>query len=148
MGMPTKAPPIYKWLSLQPKGMVTLELPVPRPNALPEQDPYYQYNSIFHWQPLVNGYSGHYFRPYIDLLEAMKTYPSDRADQAIQRSGAQLIIIHRAFYPKGRYEPLIEKMDVNPNLQLIKISDDMLGEARAYLFLPNYRANGPGAVGN
>jgi hypothetical protein len=148
MGMPTKAPPIYKWLSLQPKGIVTLELPVPRPNALPEQDPYYQYNSIFHWQPLVNGYSGHYFRPYIDLLEDMKTYPSERADRAIQRSGAQLIIVHRAFYPVGRYEPLIEKMDANPKLQLIKISDDMLGEARAYLFLPNYRAKGPGAVGN
>jgi hypothetical protein len=148
MGMSSKPPPIYKWLSLQPKGIVTLELPVPRPNALPEMDPYYQYNSIFHWQPLVNGYSGHYYRPYIDLLEDMKTFPSDRADRAIERSGAQLIIVHRAFYPVGRYEPLIEKLDANPKLQLIKISDDMLGEARAYLFLPNYRAKGPGAVGN
>lgn len=140
--MPSKAPPIYRWLALQPRGTVTLELPAPRPDALPEMDPFYQYHSIFHWQPLVNGYSGHYYPPYIDLLEALKTFPSERADRAIERSGAQLIILHRAFYPVGRFEPLVEKLDANPKLQLIKISDDLLGEARAYLFLPNYRKAG------
>lgn len=139
MGMRSTPPPIYKWLALQPPGTVTLELPTPRTNALPHLDPFYQYNSIFHWQPLVNGYSGHYYRPYLDLLEELRTFPSERADRAIERSGAQLIIVHRAMFPKGRDTPLIEALDANPKLQLIKIADDEVGEARAYLFLPNYR---------
>ena len=107
---------------------MTLELPVPRANALPDMDPFYQYDSIFHWQPLVNGYSGHYYEPYIEFLEEMRTFPSDRADDAIERTGAQVIIVHRAFYPVGRYEPLIAKLDANPKLQLIK---DLRRPARA-----------------
>ena len=137
MRLPEKPPPIYKWLSLQLPKSVTLELPAPAPNGLPFMDPWYTYHSIWHRQPLVNGYSGHYYPPYVDLLEGMKTFPSEQADRALTRAGVRIIILHEAFYPKGRYEPLVAKLDTLPRYRLVAISDDQVGRARAYFFTPD-----------
>ena len=84
--LPTKAPPLYAWLAVQPK-LVTLEMPVPEPDALPLFDTFYMYASTWHWQPLVNGYSGHYAAGYIDLLKALKTLPDAKVDGRPHRSG-------------------------------------------------------------
>ena len=37
------------------------------------------YASIFHWQPILNGYSGFYPRSYIELIEMMREFPSERS---------------------------------------------------------------------
>ena len=55
---PNTAPPLYAWLAAQPRGVVA-ELPM-RASGLPGADPAYSYLSTFHWQPIVNGYSGFY----------------------------------------------------------------------------------------
>jgi hypothetical protein len=143
MSVPVKPPPIYRWLSLQLPNTVTLELPVPMTNRMPGFDPFYTYYSIWHRQPLVNGYSGHYYPPYMELLEAMKTFPSDAADRAMARAGVKLVVVHQAFLPKGEYEPLVAQLDVRPRFRLVNISDDAVGEARAYFFTPN-APNGQG----
>ena len=54
---PNEAPPIYAWLARQPPGVVA-ELPMPVPEVLPGPDARYADHSIFHWHPLLNGYSG------------------------------------------------------------------------------------------
>jgi hypothetical protein len=139
MSLPAKPPPIYRWLSLQPRGIVTLELPVPRADGLPHMDPFYMYQSIWHGQPLVNGYSGFYYPEYIDLLKRVESYPGHGPDQALVDAGVQLLIIHQAFMPTPRWNGLVDSLDVNPRFRLIKIADDSVLEARAYIFLPNYR---------
>ena len=52
-------PPVYRWLAQQPPGTVALELPISG-NALLQafQESSRLYFSTYHWQPLVNGYSG------------------------------------------------------------------------------------------
>jgi hypothetical protein len=135
MALPDKPAPIYRWLSLQLPRSVTLELPVPVPNGLPYMDPWYAYYSIWHRQPLVNGYSGHYYPGYIELLEELKQFPSDSADRAIARAGVRIVILHEAFYPRGRFDAVVTALERRPHYKLAAIADDGSGRARAYFFM-------------
>jgi hypothetical protein len=69
------SPQVYRVLSTFPVGP-TIELPMPDPGALPGVDPEYEYFSIFHWFPMVNGYSGYYPQSYLRILEMLQS-PTD-----------------------------------------------------------------------
>ena len=135
--LPARPSPVYQWLATQPK-LVTLELPVPEPHALPLHDPFYMYASTWHWQPLVNGYSGHYSAGYVSQLAALKTLPSKEAAAALTAMGVQRILVHEALYPPKRYVPLIASLEADPLFHLVAASADHLGEVRVYAFLPNF----------
>ena len=135
--LPVRPPPVYTWLATEPK-LVTLELPTPPPHALPFADPFYMYASTWHWQPLVNGYSGHYSRRYLDVVEAMPGLPDDAAIQELTRRGVQRILVHEGLFPPGRYPQLILKLEGHPMFHLENVSEDHLGEVRVYAFLPGF----------
>lgn len=135
--LPVKPPPVYQWLATQPK-LVTLELPTPDPAALPLHDPFYMYASTWHWQPLVNGYSGHYSPRYIALIKALRTLPSREATVALTEMGVQRILVHKGFYPPDTYVPLVSRLEAHPLLHLEAVSFDHIGEVRVYAFLPGF----------
>lgn len=135
--LPVKPSPVYRWLATEPK-LVTLELPTPPPQALPYADPFYMYASTWHWQPLVNGYSGHYSRRYLDIVEVMPELPDDAAVEELTRRGVQRILVHEGLFPAGRYPPLIMKLEGHPMFHLENVSEDHLGEVRVYAFLPGF----------
>ena len=94
---PPNVAPVYRWLARQPAGSVTLELPITMHGDTP--DPFeqagYVYASTYHWQPLINGYSGHL------PLTAPETYalairmPSLEAVNALGTLGLRYVILHR-----------------------------------------------------
>jgi hypothetical protein len=135
--LPVKPPPVYTWLATQPK-LATLELPTPPPGALPLHDSFYMYASTWHWQPLVNGYSGHYSARYLELITAMTQLPSRNATDALTEMGVQRIVIHGALFPTGRYAPLVARIEANPMFHLEVVSVDHLGEVRVYAFIPGF----------
>jgi hypothetical protein len=135
--LPVRPPPVYTWLATEPK-LVTLELPTPPPHALPYADPFYMYASTWHWQPLVNGYSGHYSRRYLDVVEMMPRLPDDASVEELTRRGVQRILVHEGLFPPGRYPPLIMKLEGHPMFHLENVSEDHLGEVRVYAFLPGF----------
>src|SRR5262249_34460072 len=67
----TTPPAVYSWLD-ETKPRLIVELPLPSPSALWYYESTHEYMSIFHWTPLVNGYSGHAPRAYIDTLGVMQ----------------------------------------------------------------------------
>jgi hypothetical protein len=137
----TRPPPVYAWLATQPT-LVTLELPTPDPDGLPFLDPFYMFASTWHWQPLVNGYSGHYSRRYLELVEMMPRMPGPDATDELTRRGVQRILVHGGMMPRSRYQVLIAEMEANPMFHLVTASEDHLGEVRVYAFLPGFgRAN-------
>jgi hypothetical protein len=139
----TAPPPVYAWLATQPQ-LVTLELPTPEPHGLPYLDPFYMYASTWHWQPLVNGYSGHYSRRYLDLVEMMPRLPGPDATEELTRRGVQRILVHGGLIPRPKYQALIAGIEANPLFHLVATSEDHVGEVRVYAFLPNFgptRAN-------
>jgi hypothetical protein len=133
--IPREPPQLYTWLSWQPR-QVTLELPVPRPADLPLHDAFYMYAQTWHWQPLANGYSGHYTQAYLDLLKALVGFPDGRASAAMARTGIERVILHRELFRPGEYGPIVAALDRHPDFRLVNITTDHLGEARVYAFLP------------
>jgi hypothetical protein len=135
--LPVRPPPIYAWLATQPK-LVTLELPAPPPHELPLYDPFYMYMSTWHWQPLVNGYSGHYSARYLDLLGKLGELPGPAAAKALTEMRVQRIVVHGELFPAGRYPPLIARLEADPMFHLETVSADHVGEVRVYAFLPGF----------
>jgi len=140
--LPVRPPPVYAWLATQPK-LVTLELPTPPRNALPLHDPFYMYASTWHWQPLVNGYSGHYSARYVELTEALPDLPGPKSIAALTSMGVQRILLHEKLFPQGVYPPLIGAIEGDPMFHLETVSADHLGEVRVYAFLPGFGPREP-----
>jgi hypothetical protein len=139
MSMPTKPARIYRWLAAaQPPGTIVLEMPVADAQALPFEDPIYMYASTWHWQRLVNGYSGHYYPPYLELLDSLREFPGEKAIEHMTKVGVQIVILHKISIPEHKYERLIKEIEGNPNFHLLHVADDWVAEARAYAFLPGY----------
>ena len=135
--IPSERPRLYTWLSQQPR-QVTLELPVPRPTALPLHDAFYMYAQTWHWQPLANGYSGYYTQAYIDLLKALVRFPDARSSRAMARTRIQRVILHRELFRPGDYASIVRALDGNPDYYFLTTTTDHLGEARVYAFLPGF----------
>ncbi len=75
---------------------MTIEFPVPSPHALDViYDGLYMYASTFHWQPILNGYSGFYPQSYLELLERMQGFPDEPSIDYLKRRGVDLIVLAR-----------------------------------------------------
>jgi hypothetical protein len=94
------APPIYRLLSRQPRGIVA-ELPVPDTQRLPGPEAEYAYFSTFYWFPLINGYSGYYPPSYLNRVERLATFPSVTAMLQLKRDAVQYLIVHSAGYRRA-----------------------------------------------
>lgn len=92
----TKAPPVYAWLAAQPPSVV-MEIPLPTPQTLWLYETSHQYSSIYHWQTLLNGYSGYAPRSYVRMLDVMRDFPSERSVGYLRERGVDLVIFHRRY---------------------------------------------------
>ncbi len=131
---PNAAPPVYRLLASQPAGVVA-EFPMPKPDRLPEQDPRYAYLSIFHWKPLVNGYSGFYPPTYIRRLQDLRRFPEPFSLRALRREGVRYMVIHESGYGKDRdlYAQTLTTLEATEGLRNIGTFSD--GEAAATVYL-------------
>jgi hypothetical protein len=129
---PNSPPPLYGWLSQQPRGVVA-EFPMPASDALPRQDPRYAYMSTFHWMPLVNGYSGYYPPSYLTFLDSVADFPDEKAITALRRRGVHYVIVHRWEYPHDEVSGLLSAVSANPALHQAGEYDDGGGPAVVFL---------------
>jgi hypothetical protein len=87
--------------------------------ASPYDDPTYMYYSTFHWQHLVNGYSGFFPPSYQRVQNAMREFPGQAAFDAIKAHGARYLVVHGERLFGARYEELIPMLDRRPDLKLV-----------------------------
>ena len=100
---------VYKIIRLGEPGTV-LELPVPQFDELPGWGAVYEFWSINHWRPLVNGYSGYYPQSFLRTLDELRNFPDDRSIASLERLNVRYIVVHRALYQRARYERLLVEM--------------------------------------
>jgi len=98
-------PDVYRMLARHPAGVVA-EFPMPAADRLPGADPEYAYYSAFHWRPLVNGYSGMYPPSYLDRLDRVGDFPSERAVKQLRADGVAYVIVHGGQYEEHEREAL------------------------------------------
>ena len=58
------------------------------------EDPEYLYYSTFHWQYLVNGYSGFFPPSYRKIVDAVRDFPDETSMSVIGTHGARYLVIH------------------------------------------------------
>ncbi|HTI37858.1 MAG TPA: hypothetical protein VL484_09885 [Vicinamibacterales bacterium] len=124
---PNTAPAVYRLLARQPPGVVA-EFPMPKLTALPGSDPQYLYCSIFHWFPLVNGYSGVYPRSYLFRLNHMREFPDSRSFLQLELDNVRYIVLHE--WP-GRDEAR-RALSNSPYILLGEFGDSPSGTALLY----------------
>ena len=100
-----QAPPVYSWLAEQPPSVV-LELPLPAPQALWHHETSHQYYSIYHWQRLMNGYSGYAPRGHLSMLDAMREFPSEASVALLRERHVDLVIFHRRYLNADEFSRL------------------------------------------
>jgi len=85
---------VYSWLATQPRSVVA-EVPFSRPDRLDSiPDGLYMFSSTWHWQPIVNGYSGFYPKTFMELAENTKSFPDDHSIAYLKQRGVDLLVIH------------------------------------------------------
>jgi hypothetical protein len=102
----TEPPPVYTWLAAQPRSVV-LELPLPTPQTLWLYETSHQYHSIYHWQRLVNGYSGYAPDSYVRMLDAMRQFPSMASVAYLREHHVDLVIFHRRYLDPDEFSQLL-----------------------------------------
>jgi len=127
-GSPREVPDLYRVLRSAPAGAV-IELPVPRLGVLPGFDPAYQTWALWHWKPLVNGYSGYYPRDYINTIIRMEIFPEDASINRLRAHGVRYVIVHRQLYEPARLDNLMLRIAGRPELKPWGAYKDPLGMA-------------------
>jgi Dolichyl-phosphate-mannose-protein mannosyltransferase len=132
---PNAAPPVYRLLATQPEGVVA-EFPMPGINGLPGEDPKYEYLSIFHWKPLVNGYSGFYPPTYIRRVLDVRRFPEPFALRVLRRDGVRYVVVHEGGYVQDptAYARVISALDDSKDLRNLGTFGDGEGKATVYSF--------------
>jgi hypothetical protein len=92
----------HQWLAGQPPGPI-LELPVPQPGTLWLFEPTYQYLSIYHWRPLLNGYSAYAPEHYVRNLELLREFPFGRTETLLRQSGVRYVLLHERLSGQKRF---------------------------------------------
>lgn len=116
--------PAYKFLAQQPPGQPVVELPMGKP-TFADQDKYveYTYNSVYHWQPLVNGYSTFLPPDYYALVNDVQNFPSRRAFKRLKKWGVQWLVVHSNRYADT--DKLRKKLDKQPTLEHVQDFGDI-----------------------
>jgi hypothetical protein len=128
---PGSAPPVYRILAHQPRGVVA-EFPVPRPDSLPGDEAEYGYMSTFHWFPLVNGYSGVYPPSYLNRLVRLGDFPGERSLGQLRSDGVAYVIVHGSSYPEPALRDLRARIGIEGALVELGSFDDAEGHAFLY----------------
>ncbi len=134
-GDPQRPPDVYQMLRRAPAGTL-IELPVPRLDQLPGQEPFYQGWQAWHWRPLVNGYSGYYPRDYLETLVHMLSFPDRASIGRLRGHDVRFIVIHRAFYDQALYTDLMLRIAQRPELRPWGTFKDPVGLADIFELSP------------
>lgn len=128
---PNTAPPVYRLLASQPRGVVA-ELPMPPADRLPGRDAEYSYLSTFHWFPLINGYSGTYPPSYLARLEQLQGFPDDKSILALRRENVAYVILHGSSYTGSAFGDTRSRIASDEALVELGSFDDAEGRAVLY----------------
>ena len=84
--------PIYDRLAAERRAVV-VEFPL-YPHAVYFANAPYMLNSTRHWKPLVNGYSAFYPPSFVQICDALASFPASDAIRALRETGVTHVVIH------------------------------------------------------
>jgi hypothetical protein len=130
MDFANAAPPVYRILAQQPRGVVA-EFPFPRADALPGDEAEHAYMSTFHWFPLLNGYSGIYPPSYLQRLARVGDFPGDASFRELRHWGVKYVIVHESGYRSEALRRIVDRLSAEGSIELGTFYDGS-GDAMLY----------------
>ena len=118
---------VIRRLSDRPPA-VLIELPIN------QEDPTYMYYSTFHWQTLVNGYSGFYSGRYVQLHDTLKRFPAPQTLETLASLQTRYVVIHGELMPRDQYRALTARLEALPSFRLVSRRPWQSGEIALYRF--------------
>ena len=94
------------------------------------------YFSTFHWQPIVNGISGHYPLSYIQLLLKAHSFPAEPALEYLRARRVTHVAVHGAFYGDRAYQAIVRALDRRSDVTLLASAPFEGSESRLYRLSP------------
>ncbi len=92
----SSVPPVYRALANLEPGPV-LEIPAGLERGIRQQrvESLYVFLSTYHWQPILNGFTGYVPPSTAELMRIVQALPDRRALRALQRlSGVRYVVVH------------------------------------------------------
>ena len=100
-------------------------------------EPLYMYFSTFHWNTLVNGYSGFSPPSYFELRDKLEHFPDDTALADIRRRHVTHVVVHGGLYREGAYSELVRRLERCADLERVIVVPSSQGrEMRLYRVRP------------
>jgi hypothetical protein len=94
------------------------------------------YRSIWHWRPLLNGYSGNYPDRYIQLLVRMRSFPDSASLDYLQHAGATILVLHEDTADASEYARAVDRLLREPRVRFITEDHDGSGRVLFVRLLP------------
>lgn len=125
--LPREPAQVYRWLSTQPRSVVA-EVPFARADALHSiSDGLYMFNSTWHWQPIVNGYSGFFPKTFIELAENTASFPDERSIAYLKSRGVDLLVIHGNLMDPERFGKITAALIARPDTEALVQFEERMG---------------------
>ena len=125
--VPSEPAQVYRWLSAQPRSVVA-EVPFARADALHSiSDGIYMFNSTWHWQPIVNGYSGFFPKTFIDLAEHTASFPDERSIAYLKDRGVDLLVIHGNLMDPQQFGSITAALLARPDMEALAQYEEQMG---------------------
>jgi hypothetical protein len=125
-------PAVYTWFQGRPTSVLAEMPPAADGKRLYDPETTYMYFSTFHWQRLLNGYSGAFPPSYFALRKATAAFPDDNSIRALREQGADYVVLHEDLYGRARYRKVVDQADQRADLQEVVRAVSGGYEARIY----------------
>jgi hypothetical protein len=112
---------IYDVLARERGEVVVAEFPLYEPSAA-FRNADYVFNSTWHWQKLVNGYSGYQPASYRYLARRVQRFPAGDALEMLRSRKVTHVVVHPGRYNQKRRELVLRQLQTTT--RLVKITED------------------------
>lgn len=125
--LPEEPPQVYRWLQLQPRSVVA-EVPFARADELHRiHDGLYMFFSTYHWQPIVNGYSGFFPPTFIELADATASFPDEASIAYLKQRGVDFIVVHGQSMTADQFGEMTAALLERPDIETMAQFDEPRG---------------------
>jgi len=90
-------------------------------------DGLYMLNSTWHWQPIVNGYSGFFPMTFMELADYTSRFPDERSIAYLKRRGGDLIVVHGTLMEPSVFGEMTASLLARPDIEAQAKFEERMG---------------------
>jgi hypothetical protein len=119
----TRLPDIYRFLQTVDRSVV-VEFPIEDWSL----SPVFMFWSIWHWHPLVNGYSGFAPPDYAETLVCMRDFPEGESIERLRELNVRYLLVHEWYYKQSDFTDIMLRLLRRPDVTPIGHFRDWVGD--------------------